>query len=97
MGGMPMARHAVWPDPIKLPLLSGRGVITGNHFHVPLTTAAVTTIDLKSGRVIASQKSVGGVIPGNLVCSGGHIIAQGFDSLVCFKQNGPPTVKTSSK
>ena len=88
---------AVWPEPIKLPLLSGRGLITGNQFHVPLSTAAVTTINLKSGRIIASQKSVGGIVHGNLVCSGGHIISQGIDSLVCFKQSKPPTVTTSSK
>jgi len=89
--------EAVWPEPIKLPLLSGRGVITGDQFHVPLSTAAVTTIDLKSGRIIASQKSVGGVVRGNLVCSGGHIIAQGIDSLVCFKQNKRSAGKTLSK
>ena len=89
--------EAVWPEPITLPLLSGRGVITGTQFHVPLSTAAVTTIDLKNGRIIASQKSVGGVIPGNLVCSGGYIIAQGIDSVICFKQSKPSAVKTLSK
>jgi outer membrane protein assembly factor BamB len=88
---------AVWPEPTKFPLLSGRGVLTGNRYHVPLSTAAFATIDLDNGRIIASQKSAGGIVPGNLVCSGGHVIAQGTASLVCFRQKKPPAVQTSSE
>ena len=89
--------EAVWPQPTTLPLLSGRGVLTGNRYHLPLSTAEFATIDLDSGRIVASRKLADGVVPGNLVFSGQHVIAQGTDSLVCFKQKQPPKVETSSK
>jgi outer membrane protein assembly factor BamB len=89
--------EAVWAGPTILPLLSGRGVLSGNRYHVPLSTAAIATIDLQSGRVVATQKMADGVVPGNLVFSGGHVIAQGTNSLVCFKQKKATAAETSSE
>ena len=80
---------AAWGDsPIDLPagaLVSGRGLLEGDRYHLPLTTAEVVTIDLNRGRIAARSRSPDGVVPGNLVACGGVVLSQDVDGLRRFQ------------
>ncbi len=77
---------AVWRKPVELPLLSGRGFLSGSRCYVPLSTAEVANVDLETGKVASTKKLAGGIVAGNLVCSGNRIIAQGVTTIACFGQ-----------
>lgn len=80
----------VWRVPTELPLPSGRGLLIGDRYYVPLSTAAIATLDLKSGRFVSLVESADGIVPGNLVSSGERIISQSAGRIVCFKQRPLP-------
>jgi outer membrane protein assembly factor BamB len=77
-----------WPD-IELPAGSmpgGRGFYAADAYYLPLTSAEVAKINLKTGRIEERARSRSGNIPGNLICYGGSIISQGADYLDAYFQ-----------
>jgi outer membrane protein assembly factor BamB len=68
---------------------SGRGFYSGDHYYLPLSTAEVVKIDLKSGEIVARARSRSSAIPGNLICYQGYVISQGVDSLDKYFQIDP--------
>ncbi len=73
----------------KLPdgaLPSGRGFYSGQHYYLPLTTAEVAKIDLKTGEIVSRSRSRFGNVPGNLICYRDSIISQGSDYLDAYYQ-----------
>jgi len=74
-----------WKQPTPLPAPSGRGFQTGRFYHIPLQTAEVATIDLKSGRILARTKTRSGTVPGNLVSADGLIVSQSVGRMMGFK------------
>lgn len=65
---------------------SGRGFINGSQLFLPLSTAEVATFDLEDGELVARSKSRDGTVPGNLICHGGAVLAQGVQNLESFYQ-----------
>ncbi len=65
---------------------SGRGFINGDHLFVPLSTAEVATFNLNDGKLVARSRSRDGSVPGNLICHGGSVLAQGVQNLESFFQ-----------
>lgn len=65
---------------------TGSGYLSGNVYHVPLTSAEVMAIDLEKGKVENLFKSRRGSVPGNLVCYKGMVISQRADAVEVFYQ-----------
>jgi outer membrane protein assembly factor BamB/tetratricopeptide (TPR) repeat protein len=65
---------------------TGSGYLSGNVYHVPLTSAEVMAIDLEKGRVENLFKSRRGSVPGNLVCYKGMVVSQRADAVEVFYQ-----------
>jgi outer membrane protein assembly factor BamB len=65
---------------------SGRGFFDGSLYYLPLTSAEVAAIDVRTGKIVGRAKSRSGNIPGNLICYGGAVISQGVDQLESFYQ-----------
>ena len=77
-----------WKD-LELPsgaLPSGRGFYSGDNYYLPLTSAEVAKINLRTGQIQQRSKSRSGTVPGNLVCYRGSIISQGADYLDAYYQ-----------
>jgi len=77
-----------WKD-LELPagaMPSGRGFYSGDSYYLPLTSAEVAKINLKTGQIQQRSKSRTGTVPGNLVCYRGSIISQGADYLDAYYQ-----------
>jgi outer membrane protein assembly factor BamB len=66
---------------------SGRGILTGNRFFLPLDTPEVLEIDLADGRIVGRSSARGNAVPGNLLAYRGEVISQGGDSLDVFHQS----------
>jgi len=66
---------------------SGRGMLTGNRFFLPLDTPEVLEIDLADGRIVGRSAARGNAVPGNLLAYRGEVISQGGDSLDVFHQS----------
>ncbi len=65
----------------------GHGCYAGGQYFVPLSSGEVVTVDLESGKVVATAKSRGNnAVPGNLVCYRGRVISQGMDGLDLYYQ-----------
>src|SRR5205823_2658415 len=79
-----------WPEEsVALPagcVPSGRGFFDGARYYLPLSSAEVIAIDVKTGRTVAKAKSRSGNIPGNLICYKGAVVSQGVDQLESFYQ-----------
>ena len=77
-----------WPQRrVPLPagaLPSGRGYLAADRYHLPLTTAEVVSIDVRSGRLVSRSRSPDGTIPGNLVACRDAVISQNVDALRRF-------------
>ncbi len=65
---------------------SGMGFWSGDHYYVPLSNAAVMTVDLNTGRAVRISKSGEGTVPGNLVCYKGRMISQRAGAVEAFYQ-----------
>jgi outer membrane protein assembly factor BamB/tetratricopeptide (TPR) repeat protein len=65
---------------------SGRGFHNGDRYYLPLSSAEVATVDLRSGQIVARSRSRSGAVPGNLICYHGAVISQGPDSVESFYQ-----------
>jgi tetratricopeptide (TPR) repeat protein len=63
---------------------SGRGFFNSGRYYLPLSTAEVAALDVRSGEVVARSKSRKGTIPGNLICYQGSVISQGVTHLESF-------------
>ncbi len=68
---------------------SGRGFLSDDNYFLPLTSAEVAQIDLKSAKIVGKAKSRSGNIPGNLLCYQGEVVSQGIDYLETFFQRDP--------
>ena len=74
---------------INLPSVAGvcgRGCYAGTQYFLPLSSGEVMSIDLETGKVIATVKSRRSSVPGNLVCYRGRVISQGLDGLELYYQ-----------
>jgi len=65
---------------------SGTGFASGDRYLLPLSSAEVMVIDMGTGRATHSYKSRRGVVPGNLVGSGGLIVSQRAAAVDAFHQ-----------
>lgn len=73
----------LWPDEfISLPNPTGRPIVHDGFFSVPLAGGLITTIDIKSGRQLATVKT--GVELGNLVAVGDAFVSQSPSELIVF-------------
>ncbi len=82
--------QSAWDEP-TLPLPagstpSGRGFFNGERYHLPLSSAEVAAIDVRSGRIVSRSKSRSGTVPGNLICYRGAVISQNIDMIERFDQ-----------
>jgi len=68
---------------------SGRGVYTGSHYYVPLSTAGICRVDLDAWQIKDTLKSREGFVPGNLVTYKDLVISHGADVVQAFKQLEP--------
>lgn len=78
--------HPIWPEPATVAAPSGRGFLAGDNLHLPLSTAEVATIELRTGGIVARSRSLAGRIPGNIVGLRGLVISQGADFVESFPQ-----------
>lgn len=78
-----------WPQPVSIPLPSGRGLLSEGVFFLPLSTAELMSIDVRDGRVVARTRSPSGQTIGNLVGTGdhGYIISQTVEQIESLPQN----------
>jgi len=65
---------------------SGRGYLSGDYYYLPLSNAAVATVDVAAGNITHVAKSREGYVPGNLICYKGKVISQSLDGLTAFHQ-----------
>ena len=70
----------------------GHGCCAGGQYFLPISSGEVLSIDLESGKVVATAKSRPGTMysrsaaPGNLICYRGRVISQGLDGLEVYYQ-----------
>lgn len=74
-----------WTEPPTVPVPSGRGFVGGDHYHLPLSTGEVATIDLRDGRIVSRSRSLSDRVRGNLVAIAGAVVSQGADYIEAFK------------
>ena len=74
-----------WDQDIPIPAPAGRGFRSEGRYHLPLSTGAVLTVDLATGRILARSKSHLGDVPGNLVATHGTVISQTAESISAFR------------
>ncbi len=81
---------SAWPEQaVGLPsggATSGRGFYSDGRYFLPLTTAEVIAIDVKTGRIVGRSRSRAGTVSGNLICYHGAVISQSANQLECFYQ-----------
>lgn len=65
---------------------SGRGFLSGDRYYLPLSSAEVAAVDLRSGEIVARSRSRTGTVPGNLICYRGAVISQGPEAVESFYQ-----------
>ena len=79
---------AMWPEgPLRLPeeaLPSGRGFFSDGKYYLPLTSAEVVAVDLKTGSISGRARSRDGRVLGNLICHRNSVISQTGQQLECF-------------
>jgi len=78
-----------WPADLEFPataLPSGRGFASGDFYYVPLSTAEVLKINLRTGLLEEQSRSRRGVVPGNLIAYRGSIVSQSADYVDAFSQ-----------
>ena len=63
-----------WPEPVRLPPPSGRGVQSGQVFHLPLSTREIVTVDIPSGRILARSPLPEEADTGNLMALGDRLV-----------------------
>jgi len=73
-----------WPAAVELPpgaLPAGRGYLSADRLHLPLSTAEVASIELDEGRLVSRARSPDGIIPGNLVRCGDAVFSQNLEGV----------------
>jgi len=65
---------------------SGRGFFTDDRYCLPLSSAEVAMIDLKSGEIQSRARARDGRAIGNLICYQGAVLSQSADSIESFYQ-----------
>lgn len=75
----------VWDEPTPIPAVSGFGFRHRGILVLPLSTGEITSIDLTTGRILATSPLPDGVLPGNLVADAGRIVFQSGTRLAAFR------------
>src|SRR5262249_3839127 len=84
--------NAAWAEPVSFPddsLPSGQGVLSGNHYYLPLSNASIVQIDLHAGKISRTSRSNREVVAGNLVLFQGRLVSQGAEYLELFDEADP--------
>ena len=74
-----------WTDPIPISLPSGRGVLNGQFYHLPLASGEIATVDLEQRRMKARSVLRDSRIAGNLIAANGILMSQSEDQLFAFE------------
>ncbi|MFG0334920.1 MAG: PQQ-binding-like beta-propeller repeat protein, partial [Maioricimonas sp. JB049] len=77
----------VWEEPTPVPAVSGFGFRHQGILVLPLSTAEITSIDLESGRILATSPLPDGILPGNLAADGGRIVFQSGTRVAAFRSS----------
>ncbi|QDU36212.1 outer membrane biogenesis protein BamB [Maioricimonas rarisocia] len=75
----------VWEEPTPIPAVSGFGFRHQGILVLPLSTGEITSIDLESGRILATSPLPDDILPGNLVADGGRIVFQSGTRVAAFR------------
>lgn len=75
----------VWSEPPTLPMPSGRGLLNGDFYYLPLATAEVAKVDLRSGMLVGRTMARNGQAPGNLIGVRDRILSQTVESLEGYR------------
>lgn len=67
---------------------SGRGLLAGDLYYVPLDSGEIAAIDLVEGKLAGRYRMRQGGSPGNLLCYQGYLISHGIDGLSVLHQRG---------
>lgn len=73
-----------WPHPISIPVPSGRGLLLGSRYLLPLNSGEIATVDLREGRILARTRLEDGIFPGNLAAGRTVLVSQSLQGLVGF-------------
>lgn len=73
-----------WPHPLSIPAPSGRGLLLGKRYLLPLSSGEIATVDLQDGRILARTRLEDGMSPGNLAAGRTVLVSQSLRELVGF-------------
>lgn len=76
----------VWERPLdEMP--AGRGVCSGDLYHVPLMSGEVATIRLSNHQELVRSPAGSGIMPGNLIAVQGRLLSLSTDAMVGFHRS----------
>ncbi|MBA3312647.1 MAG: PQQ-binding-like beta-propeller repeat protein [Planctomycetota bacterium] len=75
----------VWEQPLD-DMPAGRGVQSGDLYHLPLASGEIATIRLSNHQELVRSPVGSGIKPGNLIAVGGRLISQSTDAIVGFRR-----------
>jgi tetratricopeptide (TPR) repeat protein len=81
--------RSAWNATLPLPagsLPSGRGLVGGGNYYLPLTDASIAQIDLSAGTLTHQLRSPREIVPGNLIWHAGAFISQSAGYLEVFDE-----------
>lgn len=73
-----------WGEPTPISRPSGRGLLNGPLYTLPLASEELATIDLRDGRLLVRTPLPSGMLPGNLVAAEGRLVWQSAQGLTAF-------------
>lgn len=73
-----------WSHPVSIPVPSGRGLLLGRRYLLPLSTGEIATVDLQDGRILARTRLEDGISPGNLAAGRTVLVSQSLRDLAGF-------------
>lgn len=73
----------VWSQEIAPP--AGRGVVSGNHYLLPVSSNEILAIEMNTGRVVSRSELPPYLHAGSLVSSGGQLLMQTTSELVGYR------------
>jgi outer membrane protein assembly factor BamB len=78
--------ETVWEQPLgEMP--AGRGVQSGDLYHMPLLSGEVATIRLSNHQELARSPVGSGLVPGNLIAVQGRLLSLSTDAIVGFERS----------
>jgi outer membrane protein assembly factor BamB len=81
-----------WSVPLVLPpgsQPSGRGLLANVRYFLPLSTAEIAEIDLTTGRIVGTSRSLKQIVPGNLAWHRQAMVSLGTRCLEVFDELAP--------